>query len=816
MAELPKDPLLYDENIILGPGFVLVNEGDRVVRHNLDLTHEQRREMLQPIVDRLPEAEAEIAQEVEDLSAILTERNPLSLIASMWLANAITDPDSYAEHSHQGNDAFTEYVATLALTQPFDRGEHEGLAPHTPEQLSELQDRVKALFASMMALHGAKSIDLDDDDAQSPLAWLRFKTLVAQTATRYSAYPIHLDRMLRGVLEPLDEMLLGVFGFSGTDAMALCAAVEAVTERKLNEHLGRVDHARRDLLANVEAYETDGTVAPPYEEAFYQAGAALAPEARVEPAMRMLLPWAYTFIGDGLVFTAAELAAEASTEEAEVSLERAQAFARRMSIGFGGVDPRHFTRPSATPPLHLRPLVRLEPDQHRVEDYEGLAYFCPVPQSVFWALRANIESGLNPEGPRELRPLRIPEATEAMWERYEGSRSSYAERRAMDLFEGQLRGGQAERNLTYHAHDRTGTIGETELDGLVYYDGVLLLIEVKAGVLSPPARRGAADSLQEELRDRLVGEGHWQAIRAKRFAEAGGRFWRADGTEVEFPGDVRRVELVVVTLEDLATFTTDLHEMAAAGLLADTAGPDDTPWCVSLSDLEVVDELISSPTEFLHYLRFRIGVAEEGRVGAGDEIDWIGYYLTVGTSFDEAADGDPDAGIKLMGYGEPIDAYFMHTYGRLRAPAPKPEQPLPSPLREMRDEFETRTLPGRVELAAALYDIPFEDREPIAERFQRNLKVAEAEQRPSGASFLVPGTDLGLTHLMLAPETPEAEAITQVGGTVTIRKHRSERDRWLGIGTRRGAEAWVDTIVYNSHPWVPNPTLDEALDDGKP
>ncbi len=804
-----RDEQESEENILVGSGFVLVNEGDRIVRHTLNMTLDERREVLRPMVEAIPQAEAEIEAEVDALRDILAQRNPLSVVGSLWLWNAITDGETYAEHLHEGNDAFTEYVATLALTQAFDRGEGNGLAPHLPSEMAAIQERVKDLFRSVVNLHGAKSIDLGADEPQSRFAWLRFKALLTGTATRYAAYPIHLERMLRGVLMPIDDVLLDVLGFMGTDALALCAAVEAVTERKLNEHLQRVVAARDELLAGVEAYIKDGTVTPPHDEDFYREGAALPLEERQRKAMFWLLPWAYTFIGDALVFTADELAAQSG-----VALGRAEAFAERMSLGFGDVEPRFFSQPSATPPLHVRPLIRLTPGEHVVPRHAGNAHFCPVPQSVFWALRANVESGLNPEAPRELRALRAAGATEATWERYERSRSVYAEQRAMDLLSSLLPGAVVERNLMYEAEDQAGGLQETELDGLLLYDETLLVVEVKAGVLSPPARRGASDSLQEELRDRLIGEGHYQAVRAKRFFEAGGRFRRADGAEVALStGDVREVVLLVVTLEDLEAFTTNLPESAEAGLLASTAGPDESPWCVSLADLEVVADLLNSPTEFLHFLKHRVQVAGDSAAKANDELDWLGHYLREGTGFEHATGGDPDAGVQLMGYTAAIDDYYMYTSGGRQTPAEKPAQPLPSPLREIRDEIERNAPRGRPSIASVIYDLPHEHRETIAERMRENRRVAETEGRDAGASFPIPDKGIGLTHLMLGPGTADQEGIPQVGRMVVLRKYTTRSDRWLGIGTRAGAAEWASVVVLNTEPWAPNPALDALQQD---
>jgi len=115
--------------------------------------------------------------------------------------------------------------------------------------------------------------------------------------------------------------------------------------------------------------------------------------------------------------------------------------------------------------------------------------------------------------------------------------------------------------------------GETiqgELDGLVLADDTAVLVEVKAGVLSPAARRGAPDRLREQLRD-LVGEAHQQALKAREFMRSAPTvvFEVEGGTPLRVhPEKLNAFVLVTVSLDPLEIFTTNMNRLVEVGAVA--------------------------------------------------------------------------------------------------------------------------------------------------------------------------------------------------------------------------------------------------------
>ena len=110
--------------------------------------------------------------------------------------------------------------------------------------------------------------------------------------------------------------------------------------------------------------------------------------------------------------------------------------------------------------------------------------------------------------------------------------------------------------------DDQGNLCQYELDGLILYDQVLILLEAKAGSVSPAARRGAP-SLEEDLKQ-LLGKGHEQASRAKAYLESDQEvvFQPTTGEKVVLRlGDFSRVIEIVVTLDSIAAIVTEWENL---------------------------------------------------------------------------------------------------------------------------------------------------------------------------------------------------------------------------------------------------------------
>jgi hypothetical protein len=163
-----------------------------------------------------------------------------------------------------------------------------------------------------------------------------------------------------------------------------------------------------------------------------------------------------------------------------------------------------------------------------------------------------------------------------------------------------------------------------EIDGLVVYDDVAIVVEAKGMQLSLPARRGDVRRMRRDLRDITVA---WdQAQRDIRFLRSREEVDFVDGTGRRVRvrgGRIRRIYVVLPTLHPLTNWSLDHRDLVACGVLP----ADAYPWLVSVTDMRIVTESISRPAELIAYLEWRAAVLAADRLIVPDETELFGTFL---------------------------------------------------------------------------------------------------------------------------------------------------------------------------------------------
>ena len=202
------------------------------------------------------------------------------------------------------------------------------------------------------------------------------------------------------------------------------------------------------------------------------------------------------------------------------------------------------------------------------------------------------------------------------------SRDNYLENKVYELFSKFIPNSKPLLNLKYKFNDETGKFIDTELDLLVETEKCLYLIEMKAGGLSAPAKRGAIKSLKSNLAD-IVDYGSFQNLRAYNYIQntEDPKFYLENGEEISLDKG-KKIFRITITLEHLSGYLVNLNDLISIGALK-------TPmaWTSSLFDLIIFSEVIESEDDFIDYLEKRIPLYSDNRIIANDEIDLLGYYL---------------------------------------------------------------------------------------------------------------------------------------------------------------------------------------------
>ncbi len=385
---------------------------------------------------------------------------------------------------------------------------------------------------------------------------------------------------------------------------------------------------------------------------------------------KLLITWLEAFMDVSFTFSPADFE----------SPEIAQAFLDRFSLTFGLPEPR---RPGPVPELMQRPIVKVDDGK----------YLCHIPL-LLDAIRPNLESALK--------------ASSQDWEAYEDVRSRALEEATTSLWRRAIPAGSVSSGLHYELTN--GARGE--LDVMCQVDRTLILCECKAGAIEVPANQGASLRSQRKI----LKKAHRQALRARDHIVHGtGAFRSKTGETLAVrPEEFDRVVLSVVTLDDSSAYTTNTAYAVGAGIFESR----EVPWSVTVSDFEIMADLVDLNVLLPHYLMRRARIAQWEQFTAVEELDWFMHYMNEGLWF--SGDLSQLGRINLGSFTQPLDDYYMYVFGPRTKPAPKPSVKIQPQYKQLLRSLEESRPPGWLEAAHILMDVDHGTRQMVI-RFMRDL-----------------------------------------------------------------------------------------------
>ncbi|QWH59504.1 hypothetical protein EXW39_04720 [Bacillus mycoides] len=229
------------------------------------------------------------------------------------------------------------------------------------------------------------------------------------------------------------------------------------------------------------------------------------------------------------------------------------------------------------------------------------------------------------------------------------------------LFNKILPTSQIFRNVYYKAP--VGANGKNEwceCDGLILFDDVMIIVEVKGGALSPVSPFSDEEAYKKSLRA-LAQNPYEQSLRL--FEE----YNRTNEIEIYSKENKKRYNMIrtinnikfiqacCVTLDDFNEIATQIEKTE---FIKESALP---VWCVSINDLRVYPEIFDSPSIFMNYLYQRSLASKNPTIKTNDELDHIGLYfeynnysLSISEMLKEVEAND----VFISSYRDEIDMYM--------------------------------------------------------------------------------------------------------------------------------------------------------------
>lgn len=206
---------------------------------------------------------------------------------------------------------------------------------------------------------------------------------------------------------------------------------------------------------------------------------------------------------------------------------------------------------------------------------------------------------------------------------------------------------------------RTG--GRAEADIVIVLDDVLVVVECKAGTITPSAKRGGPMRVKTDVK-KTIAEGLNQAERlVDELVASGELVIQNKGSEKMTlkAEDFRWVFRVNVTLDLISPVASSIWSLSDIGLV----GKTERCWSVSLNDLRVVVEILDQPAVFLHYLIRRFDTDQLRNVEASDELDYMMHYVIQGLFFRGKNKPRENEHLKIVAYTDDLDQYYRRRQG---------------------------------------------------------------------------------------------------------------------------------------------------------
>lgn len=644
-------------------------------------TPEENDKALAQLAQRSREAAQQILLLTAELENLLAGYDAFDMLANLSVTSLLNDPETFKEYEQESLSVHIEFPAQLYLKHTYSSGDGNPLIPGPI--LEQVEQLVRKICTLQVFAWQYNDTDASLTETEKAVSNLRRRTLVNELTIRELLYPHHLRLILSDLFDPFNAWFRTNLGFGFADLLTVLDGFRDLMHKRINERRWDAREFVSDLRAGIEQYHTheelvNESVLPLVKE-------LLSAEGELEENL-MGAGVAICFRDLGRV---ASLTAEDVGDETGLDVDVVEAVLQYFSQEFGSEDP-DLDRPQPLHKTRTRPLLH----------HEG-RYLAPNPQLLLPAVQPRLEEAL--------KVASTSGNDDHTWDRYESRRATYLENKSLELLSKILGGAPSHHSLKYQ-FVVDGKVQEFELDGLIFFDDVVFLMETKAGLFSDPARRGAAKGMIKDLKA-LVAKAFEQGVRAREFIEntdTPAFVTKSSAAVTIDKSRCRETFIISVTLDTLYTFTTVLTETARLGIFPE----GELPWAVSLGELMVIADIVEHPWQFVHYLRRRQAVNTSGLLFTIDELDWFGKYLDDGLHF-ESFESDNLGRVTVASYTTGMDDWYRFLSGERKTPAPKPAQNLPPLLLEILMRLEGTHRHGYLQSSIALLDAWARDAETL-------------------------------------------------------------------------------------------------------
>jgi hypothetical protein len=612
-----------------------MSERDRLNFFRFKEGEADREEAKREIRRKIAEAPAEFKRCLQLLAETVKRHQPWSIVSTLYFYNGFTlEKDSSASSGEEHWDlqqAFLEFIQGVSLRVDSNEFEREPVLP------SDMQLFIQTLKSLFEALQLKNSEPLTNEELTLEEQMLAHNTMYQQQKTQFQrnwGFPFQTRRLTRAFFVEFDSEFEAEFGIEIEQVCSLLFCMpELIAEQvqEFNSKRVRILNKKttKEIMAQYHLEFTDLVRDPEFFEKFLDDRGINEMEKRLRVTRQMVQAHSDLRIGDLFEITVEKVMKACGLQpQYHSAVER---LFRLISISAGDISDVPTEHIFGANPIWIKPLIR---DQDKLQ--------LPIPGLIYSFSLDILEELIRsrPQLSKKFEKRKI--------------KSKALENETLILFKKHFPEASFFSNTVVKRDGKV--IGENDL--LMVYSSHAVIVEVKSGNLSASARRGSHLRMVSDF-EKLLTDANDQANRFCNYLRNGldEGVVLADTSGRPISIDLSGVMIwqkLIVTAESLGFLSANLQSLTNSGLLK-TKG--ELSPAASLADLEIVFDILSCPSEKLHYLMKRAEVQEHYESMA-DELDLLAVYLDTGLNIE--ATGGRQFAFVVNNPSEQLHQYYAH------------------------------------------------------------------------------------------------------------------------------------------------------------
>lgn len=598
---------------------------------------------------------------LKKLTTLLSKHDPMGILANLstyGLTTGVSDKKVGGSSSPDRlTQAHVEICQALILQTP-DKDQSWKIIE--PEIIQEIWELLLQLLTSFH-LQRISSDRLEMDEEELAILKLQEKIRGNTESVRNWGYFQQVIEISKELYETFDPKMKSHFGFSATEVIDVFENMVSSTERKHTERMRRFRKlfsikSKKKLIhtyfemADLPISESEKFLSHINKKSYSR-----------ESLKASLICHDDLSLYENYIFDPNSIANELDINKNTIRLIFTQ-----FSLSPGELSDHNTEFLFLNNPVWHKPLIQIEDD----------TFFCPIPQLFFSFIFESVDSLIEIIDKKSLHDRR----------------SLYLETKIEEIVKRRFPKSNTLKNIKWHLND---TVYETDI--ITHIDSHAIIIEAKSGKISDTALRGAPKRIKRHIEEYFIAPNEQSKRLKEKIESLISDQTKDDELRTILPieeNGISKILRLSVTLDNFAAIQSNLNSLDKTGWFPSDFEPCPT---MTVSDLEVLFDIIEHPVQIIHYLQRRTSI-EKSVDYSGDEIDLLGLYIS--TLFHPIYFKTKIGKMIITAMSSPIDDYYTLKENRMSPSKPVP--PMTESFKNILTQLEERQPYQWTELGAIL------------------------------------------------------------------------------------------------------------------